>query len=99
MAIVHNRYVATFFFLLNTSVKVLCFIYENCSIHYLCKCINPLFCNAYRSVFTNRQIIRLQESPDMMPAGQTPHTVVMVCYDDQVEMVQPGDRLEGIYSI
>lgn len=35
----------------------------------------------------------------MMPAGQTPHTVVLVCYDDLVETVQPGDRLDvtGIF--
>lgn len=35
----------------------------------------------------------------MMPAGQTPHTVVLVCYDDLVETVQPGDRMEvtGIF--
>ena len=34
-----------------------------------------------------------------MPAGQTPHTVVMFAHDDMVDKVQPGDRITvtGIY--
>jgi DNA replication licensing factor MCM4 len=47
-----------------------------------------------RCEFLDKQVIKLQEAPDMMPAGQTPHTVLLVCYDDLVETVQPGDRLE-----
>lgn len=30
-----------------------------------------------RSKFSDKQMIKLQESPDDMPAGQTPHTVVL----------------------
>ena len=33
-----------------------------------------------------------QESPDDMPAGQTPHTVVLYVHGDLVDSVQPGDR-------
>jgi DNA replication licensing factor MCM4 len=44
--------------------------------------------------FTDRQIIRLQETPDVVPDGQTPHSVTMVAYDDMVDMTKPGDRIE-----
>ncbi|KAJ8965195.1 hypothetical protein NQ317_013347 [Molorchus minor] len=44
-------------------------------------------------------MIKLQESPDDMPAGQTPHTVVLFAHNDMVDAVQPGDRVTvtGIY--
>jgi len=45
-----------------------------------------------RSQFTDKQMIKMQESPDDMPAGQTPHTVIMYGYGDLVDSVQPGDR-------
>ncbi|XP_045147639.1 DNA replication licensing factor MCM4 [Echinops telfairi] len=43
--------------------------------------------------------IKLQESPDDMPAGQTPHTVILFAHNDLVDKVQPGDRVNvtGIY--
>ncbi|XP_026463702.1 DNA replication licensing factor MCM4-like [Ctenocephalides felis] len=52
-----------------------------------------------RSNFTDKQMIKLQESPDDMPAGQTPHTVILFAHNDLVDMVQPGDRVTvtGIY--
>ncbi|XP_017777636.1 PREDICTED: DNA replication licensing factor MCM4 [Nicrophorus vespilloides] len=52
-----------------------------------------------RSQFTDKQMIKLQESPDDMPAGQTPHTVVLFAHNDLVDCVQPGDRVTvtGIY--
>ncbi|KAM3720360.1 DNA replication licensing factor [Dirofilaria immitis] len=52
-----------------------------------------------RSLFMDKQIIKLQESPDDMPAGQTPHTVTLLAYGEMVERVQPGDRVAvtGIY--
>lgn len=45
-----------------------------------------------RSQFTDKQMVKMQESPDDMPAGQTPHTVIMYAYGDLVDAVQPGDR-------
>lgn len=30
---------------------------------------------------------------DDMPAGQTPHTVVLFAHNDLVDAVQPGDRV------
>jgi len=44
-------------------------------------------------------MIKMQESPDDMPAGQTPHTVIMYAYGELVDTIQPGDRVTvtGIY--
>ena len=46
-------------------------------------------------------MIKLQESPDDMPAGQTPHTVMLYAHDSMVDAVQPGDRVAvtGIYRL
>uniref|UniRef100_A0AAR2KNV4 DNA replication licensing factor MCM4 n=1 Tax=Pygocentrus nattereri TaxID=42514 RepID=A0AAR2KNV4_PYGNA len=46
-----------------------------------------------RSVFSDKQMIKLQESPEDMPAGQTPHTTVVYAHNDLVDKVQPGDRV------
>lgn len=52
-----------------------------------------------RSMFSDKQMIKLQESPDDMPAGQTPHTIALFAHNDLVDKVQPGDRVNvtGIY--
>ena len=52
-----------------------------------------------RCRFKDKQMVKLQESPDDMPPGQTPHTVVLYAHDDMVDSVQPGDRVSvtGIY--
>lgn len=52
-----------------------------------------------RCTFADRQIVRLQETPDVVPDGQTPHSVTMIAYDDMVDLVKPGDRVEvtGIF--
>lgn len=52
-----------------------------------------------RSQFSDKQMVKLQESPDDMPAGQTPHTVVLYAHNDLVDHVTPGDRVcvTGIY--
>ncbi|KAJ3477536.1 hypothetical protein NLI96_g10401 [Meripilus lineatus] len=46
-----------------------------------------------RCIFADRQVIRLQETPDAVPDGQTPHTVSLSVYDDLVDVSKPGDRL------
>ncbi|XP_055536897.1 DNA replication licensing factor MCM4 [Wyeomyia smithii] len=53
-----------------------------------------------RSQFADRQMIKLQEAPDDMAAGQTPHNVLLLAHDDLVDKVQPGDRITvtGIYK-
>lgn len=46
-----------------------------------------------RCEFADRQVIRLQETPDAVPDGQTPHTVSLSAYDELVDVAKPGDRL------
>lgn len=52
-----------------------------------------------RSLFIDKQQVKLQEAPDEMPAGQTPYTVLLYACADLVDSVQPGDRVTvtGIY--
>jgi MCM OB domain/MCM P-loop domain len=47
-----------------------------------------------RSIFANKQLVRLQETPDEVPAGQTPASVISFCFDDLVDCVKPGDKVE-----
>jgi DNA replication licensing factor MCM4 len=47
-----------------------------------------------RCIFADKQLVRLQETPDEVPAGQTPASVVTFCYDDIVDRAQPGDKVE-----
>ena len=46
-----------------------------------------------RCEFADRQVIRMQETPDAVPDGQTPHTVSLSVYDELVDVSKPGDRL------
>lgn len=52
-----------------------------------------------RCTFSDKQVCRLQETPDETPDGQTPYTVSLCCYDDLVDVCKPGDRIEvtGIF--
>ncbi|KDN43338.1 MCM-domain-containing protein [Tilletiaria anomala UBC 951] len=52
-----------------------------------------------RSDFSDRQVVRLQETPDVVPDGQTPHTVSLCVYDELVDVAKPGDRvaITGIF--
>jgi DNA replication licensing factor MCM4 len=47
-----------------------------------------------RCIFADKQLVRLQETPDQVPAGQMPASVVTFCFDDLVDSVQPGDKVE-----
>ncbi|KAI6250093.1 DNA replication licensing factor mcm4 [Erysiphe necator] len=53
-----------------------------------------------RSEFMDKQVIKLQETPDNVPAGQTPHSVTMCAYDELVDLCKAGDRVEitGIFK-
>ncbi|KAI9016512.1 MCM2/3/5 family-domain-containing protein [Phycomyces nitens] len=52
-----------------------------------------------RCEFSDKQVSRLQETPDVVPDGQTPQTVTVCIYDEMVDVAKPGDRLEvtGIF--
>lgn len=43
----------------------------------------------------------LQESPNAIPEGETPHSVTLFAHDHLVDMAKPGDRitLTGIYKV
>ncbi|KAJ3385823.1 hypothetical protein HDU84_002005 [Entophlyctis sp. JEL0112] len=45
-----------------------------------------------RCVFSDKQVCRMQETPDETPDGQTPYTVSMCVYDELVDVAKPGDR-------
>ena len=47
-----------------------------------------------RCLFADKQLVRLQETPDEIPEGETPCTVSLFAYDDIVDVVRPGDRVE-----
>ncbi|KAG8228953.1 hypothetical protein J437_LFUL007704 [Ladona fulva] len=62
----------------------------------LCTHCNTNYCFTLihnRSQFTDKQMVKLQESPDDMPPGQTPHTVILYVHGDLVDAVQAGDRV------
>ncbi len=52
-----------------------------------------------RCVFADKQVIKLQETPDSVPDGQTPHSVSLCVYDELVDVCKAGDRIEvtGIF--
>lgn len=41
----------------------------------------------------------MQETPEAVPEGETPQTVSLCAYEDLVDYIKPGDRVEvvGIY--
>jgi replicative DNA helicase Mcm len=53
------------------------------------------------SVFTDFQMVRLQELPEDLPAGQLPHYIEVTVMGDLVDQCRPGDRimLTGIVRI
>lgn len=53
-----------------------------------------------RCKFTDKQLIKIQETPDNVPDGETPHSVKVFAYDDLVDVAKPGDRVEitGIFK-
>ena len=51
-------------------------------------------------MYMDRQYIKLQETPETVPDGETPQTVTIVVHDELVDFVRPGDRVEvtGIFK-
>ena len=47
-----------------------------------------------RCYFSDKQMVRVQETPDEVPSGETPASIVIFAYDDLVDAVRPGDRVE-----
>ena len=51
------------------------------------------------SYFIDKQMIKLQETSDQTPEGETPIHISLLLYDDMVDCCKPGDNIEitGIY--
>ncbi|KAK3335745.1 cell division control protein 54 [Cercophora scortea] len=54
-----------------------------------------------RCSFEDKQVIKLQETPDAIPPGQTPHSVSVCVYNELVDFCKAGDRVEltGIFKV
>lgn len=54
-----------------------------------------------RCSFEDKQVIKLQETPDAVPPGQTPHSVSVCVYNELVDFCKAGDRVEltGIFRV
>ena len=65
-----------------------------------CESVNSMQIVHNRSGFADKQVIKLQETPDNIPDGQTPHSVSVCAYDDLVDVCKAGDRVEitGIFK-
>lgn len=66
----------------------------------ICNSSNSMQLIHNRSTFANKQIVKLQETPDIVPDGQTPHSVSLCIYDELVDSCRAGDRVEvcGIFK-
>ncbi|KAK1436544.1 hypothetical protein QVD17_02325 [Tagetes erecta] len=64
-----------------------------------CKTKNSMTLVHNRCRFVDKQVVRVQETPDEIPEGGTPHTVSLLMHDKLVDAGKPGDRVEitGIY--
>ncbi|KAF5859608.1 hypothetical protein ETB97_002637 [Aspergillus alliaceus] len=64
-----------------------------------CKQRNSMEIVHNRCIFADKQVIKLQETPDSVPDGQTPHSVSLCVYDEMVDVCKAGDRVEvtGIF--
>ncbi|KAG7194743.1 DNA replication licensing factor, mcm4 component [Scheffersomyces spartinae] len=64
-----------------------------------CRQPNSMVLIHNRSSFADKQIIKLQETPDLVPDGQTPHSINLCVYDELVDTCRAGDRIEvcGIF--
>ncbi|CAD7946321.1 unnamed protein product [Amoebophrya sp. A120] len=44
--------------------------------------------------FGNKQYVKLQETPESIPPGETPQTIQLYCFDELYDVMKPGDRVE-----
>ncbi|KAK5168626.1 MCM DNA helicase complex subunit [Saxophila tyrrhenica] len=66
----------------------------------VCQASNSMQIVHNRSGFADKQVIKLQETPDSVPDGQTPHSVSLCAYDELVDICKAGDRVEitGVFK-
>ncbi|KAL8345521.1 hypothetical protein RB601_005531 [Gaeumannomyces tritici] len=67
----------------------------------MCQSRNSMQIVHNRSTFTDKQVIKLQETPDEVPAGQTPHSVSVCAYNELVDYCKAGDRVQltGVFRV
>jgi DNA replication licensing factor MCM4 len=67
----------------------------------ICKSKNSMLIVHNRCSFEDKQVIKLQETPDAVPPGQTPHSVSVCVYNELVDFCKAGDRVEltGIFRV
>ncbi|KOS16706.1 DNA replication licensing factor mcm4 [Escovopsis weberi] len=65
----------------------------------MCATANSMQIVHNRCSFEDKQVIKLQETPDAIPAGQTPHSVSVCVYNELVDFCKAGDRVQltGIF--
>lgn len=65
----------------------------------VCGLLNSMAIVHNRSSFADKQVIKLQETPDLVPDGETPHSINLCAYDELVDSCRAGDRVEvcGIF--
>jgi DNA replication licensing factor MCM4 len=51
--------------------------------------------------FTDKQFIKFQELPELVPEGETPTSIIVLAYGVNVDGLRPGDRVDvvGIYRV
>ena len=66
-----------------------------------CKSKNSMQIVHNRCSFEDKQVIKLQETPDAVPPGQTPHSVSVCVYNELVDFCKAGDRVQltGIFRV
>lgn len=67
----------------------------------ICQSKNSMIIVHNRCSFEDKQVIKLQETPDAVPAGQTPHSVSVCVYNELVDYCKAGDRVQltGIFRV
>ncbi|KAK2593922.1 MCM DNA helicase complex subunit [Conoideocrella luteorostrata] len=67
----------------------------------ICESKNSMQIVHNRCSFEDKQVIKLQETPDAVPPGQTPHSVSVCVYNELVDFCKAGDRVEltGIFRV
>lgn len=67
----------------------------------ICNSKNSMQIVHNRCSFEDKQVIKLQETPDAVPAGQTPHSVSVCVYNELVDFCKAGDRVQltGIFRV
>ena len=64
-----------------------------------CNSLNSMILLHNRCLFSNKQQVKMQETPDTVPEGETPSTMATYVFDDHVDAIKPGDRVKvtGIF--